>query len=163
MDQVGGDGLAAGHPGAADDVDRLVLGDAEQLGDGRGRRGTVALLGLPGVARRARPAELGRADGHADARRRDGGADAPAALEAPFELQLLQRLAERGPRDAEARGEVALVRQYLADGELGVECLTEHGPEVPVLRLRHRFQLRGPHPDPPQSPCPGGVFRALVY
>lgn len=57
-------------------------------------------------------------DGHAHARRGDGRAHPAAALQSPFELQLLQRLAQRGAGDAEPGREVAFVGQDLAHGEL---------------------------------------------
>ncbi|GAA3034234.1 hypothetical protein GCM10020000_09410 [Streptomyces olivoverticillatus] len=97
------------------------------------------------------------ADGHAHAGRGDGGADSAPALQPSFQLQLFKCLAQCGPRDTETGRELTLVGQDLAHGELGVERVAEHGLQVPVLRFRHRFELRGPHPDPPQRLC------ALLY
>lgn len=76
----------------------------------------------------------------------------PPALQSAFEFELLQCLPERGSGDAEPGGELPLVGEDLPHRKVRVECLTEHGLQVPVLRLRYRFQLRGPHPCPPQSP-----------
>lgn len=141
------DGLALGDTDAAHHVHGLAGLRAEQRGD-RGRSSVDgALDGLPclvGVA--SHPAVLCGGDGHAHPGRGDGRAHTTASLKPSFEFELLQRLAERGPGDTEARSEVPLVGQNLSDREVRVECLTEHGLEVPVLRLLHRFQLRGPHP-----------------
>ncbi|GDY72361.1 hypothetical protein SAV31267_018460 [Streptomyces avermitilis] len=132
--------------GAAYGVHLLVPAGLQDAGDRGGRGRHRAVHGLPGVTGRARPGVLLGPDGHPHAGRGDRGAHTPAALEPAFQFELFQSLAERGAGDAEAGREVTLVRQDLAHRELGVECLTEHGLEMPVLRLRYRFQLRGPHP-----------------
>jgi hypothetical protein len=162
VEEFGGDGLAVGDAGAPHDVHGLVAAGHQRLGDGGGRHLGRAVEDLPGVVRPTGPGVLGRADGHAHARRGDRRAHTAAALQPAFEFELFQCLPERGAGDAEAGGEVALVGQDLAHGELRVQRLAEHGPEVPVLRFRHRFQLRGPHPvlhDRRVRPR----FSALVY
>lgn len=105
-----------------------------------------AVDGLPGVLGGAGPGLPLGSDVDAHPGRRHGRADAAAALEPPLQFELLQGLPERGAGDAEARGQVPLVGQDLAHGELRVQCLAEYGPQMPVLRFRYRFQLRGPHP-----------------
>jgi hypothetical protein len=102
------------------------------------------------------------AHGHAHARRGDGRADTAAALQPAFEFELFQCLAERGPGDAETGGQVAFVGQDLTHRELRFQCLAEHGPQMPVLRFRHRFQLRGPHPVLRNRRGPA-AFQRLVY
>ncbi len=67
-----------------------------------------AVHGPPGVADRAGPHMLLGSDGHAHAAG-DGRAHPAAALQSPFEFQLLQRLAQRGAGDAEPGREVAFV------------------------------------------------------
>lgn len=146
VQQLGGDRLTVGHTGAAHDVHRLLAVGPEGVRDGRGRHRGGAVDGLPVVSGSTGPRVLLAADGHAHARRRDGRTDTAAALQPAFQLQLLQGLTERGTGDTETGGEIALVRQDLAHGEFGVQCFTEHRLEMPVLRFRHRFQLRGPHP-----------------
>lgn len=146
VEQLGGDGLAVRHAGAAHDVHLLAVDALQHVGDRGGRRRGRAVHGLPGVADGARPRVLLGADRDPHARGCHGGADAAAALQAALQFELLQRLAEGGPGDAEAGRQVTFVGQDLAHRELGVQCLTEHGLQMPVLRFRHRFQLLGPHP-----------------